>query len=63
MIVIETMGCFYHYFPCQDARPSLIEEDIARGNKKRNGPNEKTIHQKKDIMLLKCGNGNGGISI
>ena len=33
--VFEAMGCFYHYFPCQEARPSLTEEDIERGNKKR----------------------------
>ena len=32
--VFEAMGCFYHYCPCQEARPSLIEEDIKRGNKK-----------------------------
>ena len=29
------MGCFYHYCPCQEARPSLTEDDIERGNKKR----------------------------
>ena len=29
------MGCFYHYCPCHEARPSLTEEDIERGNKKR----------------------------
>ena len=29
------MGGFYHYFPSQEARPSLTEEDIERGNKKR----------------------------
>ena len=29
------MGCFYHYCPCQEARLSLTEEDIERGNKKR----------------------------
>ena len=29
------MGCFYHYCPCQEARPSLTEENIERGNKKR----------------------------
>ena len=33
--VFEAMGCFYHYCPCQEARPSLTEEDIERGNKKR----------------------------
>ena len=33
--VFEAMGCFYHYCPCQEARPSLTEEDIERGNKKK----------------------------
>ena len=33
--VFEAMGCFEHYCPCQEARPALIEEDIERGNKKR----------------------------
>ena len=33
--VFEDMGCFYHYCPCQEARPSLTEEDIERGNKNR----------------------------
>ena len=30
----EAMGSFYHYCPCQEARPSLTEEDIERSNKK-----------------------------
>ena len=29
------MGCFYHYCPCQEARPSLTEEVIECGNKKK----------------------------
>ena len=33
--VFEAMGCFYHYCSCQEARPFLTEEDIERGNKKR----------------------------
>ena len=33
--VFEAMGCFYHFCPCQEVRPSLIEEDIQRGSKKR----------------------------
>ena len=35
VIVFEAMGCFYHYCPCQEARPSLTEDDIERGNIKR----------------------------
>ena len=34
-IVFEAMGCFYHFCPCQELRPSLTEEDIQRGSKKR----------------------------
>ena len=33
--VFEPIGFLYHYSACQEARPSLIEEDIERGNKKR----------------------------
>ena len=33
--VFEAIGCFYHFCPCQELRPSLTEEDIPRGSKKR----------------------------
>ena len=33
--VFEAMGCFHHYRPCQELRPSLTEEDIQRGSKRR----------------------------
>ena len=33
--VFEAPSCFYYYCPCQEARLSLTEEDIERGNKKR----------------------------
>ena len=33
--VFEAMGCFYHFCPCQELRPSLTEKDIRRGSKKR----------------------------
>ena len=33
--VFEAMGCFYHFCPCQEFCPSLTEEDIQRGRKKR----------------------------
>ena len=29
------MGCFYHFCPCKELRPSLTEEEIQRGSKKR----------------------------
>ena len=33
--VFEAMGCYYHYCPCQEARPSLTDSNIERGMKKR----------------------------
>ena len=33
--VFEALGCYYHYCPCQEARPSLTDSDIKRGVKKR----------------------------
>ena len=33
--VFEGMGCYYHYCPCEEARPALIDIDIERGVKKR----------------------------
>ena len=33
--VLEAMGCFYHFCLCQELRPSITEEDIQRGSKKR----------------------------
>ena len=29
------MGCYYHYYPCQEVRPSLTDADIENGVKKR----------------------------
>ena len=33
--VFEAMECFYHFCPCQDLCPSLTEEKIQRGSKKK----------------------------
>ena len=33
--VVEAMGCYYHYCPCQEAPPSLTDTDIEKGMKKR----------------------------
>ena len=33
--VFEAMGCFYHFYPCQELCPSLTEKYIQRGSKKR----------------------------
>ena len=33
--VFEAMGGYFHFCSCQDARPSLTDNDIKRGTKKR----------------------------
>ena len=33
--VSEAMGCFHHFFTCQELRPSLTAEDIKRDSRKR----------------------------
>ena len=33
--VFEAMGCFYHFFPGQELRPSVMKEGIKRGSKKK----------------------------
>ena len=33
--LFEAMGCYFHYCPCQEARPSLIDNEILRGIKKK----------------------------
>ena len=38
--VFEAMGCYYHYSPCREARPSLTDTDIERRMKKRQIPTE-----------------------
>ena len=33
--VFEAMGCYYNFCYCQEARPSLTEQEFERGNNKR----------------------------
>ena len=33
--VFEAMGCYFHYCPCQEPRPTLTDNEIMRGIKKR----------------------------
>ena len=52
------MGCFFHYCPCQEARPSLTENKIIRGMKKREEDQmrKENIQQKgyKVIEIWEC---------
>ena len=47
--VFEAMGCYYHYYPCQEARPSLTNTDIERGVKKR-----QQDEMRRDYKQQKC---------
>ena len=33
--VLEAIGCFYHFCSCQEVGPSLTDQDIQRGSKKK----------------------------
>ena len=58
------MGCYYHYCPCQEVRPSLTDTDIEKGMKKRQQDEMRRDYiQQKVTKLLKSGSVSGGISI
>ena len=51
--VFEAMGCYFHYSPCQDARPSLTDNEIMAGIKKREQgtrPNTQRIYPTERIQ-------------
>ena len=59
--VFEAMGCYFHYCPCQEARPSMNDNEILRGIKKREKTEcAKNISNRKDTKILKCGSAIGG---
>ena len=48
--VFEVTGCFYHFCPCQELRPSLTEDDFRRGSKKRARCIETTQYTKERLQ-------------
>ena len=61
--VFETIGCLSLLSMSGSTTFSNRRRYRTRQQKERNGPDERAVHQrKKDTMLLKCGNVNGGIS-
>ena len=62
--VFEAMGCFYLYCPYEEAQSSLTEEDIERGNKKRELDQIKKQYVRENahivVEMWEC---DGGISI
>ena len=62
--VFEAMGCYFHYCPCQEAWPSLTDNEIMSGIKKKrqHQMRKEYIQQKgyKIIEKLQCGSASGG---
>ena len=49
--VFEAMGCYFHYCPCQEARPSLTDNENMRGIKKEGTrPNAQRIYPTEGIQ-------------
>ena len=47
------MGCYFHYRPCQEARPSPKDTDIERGVKKRQQDEMRREYiQQKDYQIV-----------
>ena len=50
-IVFEAMVCYFHYCPCQEARPSLTDNEINESNKKEaKRPNAQRIYPTEKIQ-------------
>ena len=55
------MGCYYQLCPCQETRPSISDEDIERGNKRREMDDLRREHTCKNGWKKKrCWNVSGG---
>ena len=50
--VFEAMGCYYHHYPCQKARPSLTDTDIERGVKKQQDEMRRDYIQQKSYQIV-----------
>ena len=60
--VFEARGCYYHYCPGQESRPSLRETGIERGVKSDSKMRCVEItYNKRVSKLLKCGSVSGGV--
>ena len=54
------MGCYFHYCPCQEARPSLTDNEIMTGTKKREQDQmRKETIQKKGYKMIGMWERNG----
>ena len=52
--VFEAMGSYFHYFRCQEACPSLTDDEVMRGIKRENKTKcARKIHNRKDTKIIK----------
>ena len=62
--LFEAMGCYFYFCPCEEARPSLTDDDMKRGTQKREMDElRKNYIREKDTLKKKCGSVAGGISL
>ena len=55
--IFEARGAYFHYCQCQEARPSLTDNEIMRKIKKREQDQMlREYIQQKSTKLSKCGN-------
>ena len=59
--VIEAIDFYYHFCSCQETRPSLSEQDIERGNKKRERGNKKRVETRVHKRKRLQNSGNVGV--
>ena len=48
--VFEAMRCYFHYCPCQEARPSLTDNENTRGKKEGKRPNAQGVYPTERIQ-------------
>ena len=56
--VVESMSCFYHFCPRKKLCPSLTEENMKRGSRKREL--DEAIYRRRVSLSLKCESVSGG---
>ena len=50
--VFEAMGCFYHFCPCQELRPSFTEEDTKRGIRRKELDDLRRSYKQKKVFTV-----------
>ena len=48
--IFEAFGCFYHFSECQKVQPCFADEDIVKGQRKRNGRIKSILLARKKLL-------------